>query len=301
MKLTLLGTSAGEGYPGFWCECPNCAAARRMGGKNVRGNGCSMLDEDVLIDMNEHFFEMTPRMDIHPARIDTLLVTHPHRDHFTPMLLSQRAMPAECVGMTIEQLQAYISPSFTLLPMLHVYGNRFVEEAIRAVPGLMESAERCRFTFHRLEAGTEMQIKENLSVLPIASIHTETPGFAYNYIIRRDGKTLLYASDTGGYTPDMYNYSQETDVYKIWADMVCFDKNTKPIGAHHFCAFYGRRDGTHYKLDDYEIMMKYRDHMVMNGRIPDALSGAMANQMYVATFDTQEELDQFYSDMEEKF
>ena len=203
MKLTLLGTSAGEGYPGFWCECPNCAAARRMGGKNVRGNGCSMLDEDVLIDMNEHFFEMTPRMDIHPAQIDTLLVTHPHRDHFTPMLLSQRAMPAECVGMTIEQLQAYISPSFTWLPMLHVYGNRFVEEAIRAVPGLMESAERCRFTFHRLEAGTEMQIKENLSVLPIASIHTETSGFAYNYIIRRDGKTLLYASDTGGYTPDM--------------------------------------------------------------------------------------------------
>lgn len=105
----------------------------------------------------------------------------------------------------------------------------------------------------------------------------------------------------GGYTPDMYNYSQETDVYKIWADMVCFNKNTKPTGAHHFCAFYGRRDGTHYKLDDYEIMMKYRDHMVMNGRIPDALSGAMANQMYVATFDTQEELDQFYSDMEEKF
>ena len=105
----------------------------------------------------------------------------------------------------------------------------------------------------------------------------------------------------GGYTPDMYNYSQETDVYKIWADMVCFNKNTKPTGAHHFCAFYGRRDGTHYKLDDYEIMMKYRDHIVMNGRIPDALSGAMANQMYVATFDTQEELDQFYSDMEEKF
>ena len=105
----------------------------------------------------------------------------------------------------------------------------------------------------------------------------------------------------GGYTPDMYNYSQETDVYKIWADMVCFNKNTKPTGAHHFCAFYGRRDGTHYKLDDYEIMMKYRDHMVMNGRIPDALSGAMANQMYVATFDTQEELDRFYSDMKEKF
>ncbi len=101
----------------------------------------------------------------------------------------------------------------------------------------------------------------------------------------------------GGYTPEMYNFSQETDVYKIWADMVAYDANTKPIGNHHFCAFYGRRDGRTYRLDDYEITLKYRDHLKMWGRIPDALSGAMANQMYVCTFDTQEELDQFYKDM----
>ncbi len=101
----------------------------------------------------------------------------------------------------------------------------------------------------------------------------------------------------GGYTPEMYNYSQETDVYKIWADMVAFDKNTKPIGNHHYCAFYGRRDGKTYKLDDYEIMMKYKDNMKMWGRIPEALSGAMANQMYVGNFDTEEEMNQFYRDM----
>ena len=102
---------------------------------------------------------------------------------------------------------------------------------------------------------------------------------------------------SGGYTPEMYNYSQETDVYKIWADMVAFDCNTKPVGAHHFCAFYGRRDGRRYKLDDYEVMMKYGSKMVMWGRIPDALSGAMANQMYVANFDTEEEMMAFYKDM----
>ena len=101
----------------------------------------------------------------------------------------------------------------------------------------------------------------------------------------------------GGYTPEMYNYSQETDVYKIWADMVCFDTNTKPIGKSHFCAFYGRRDGTVYKMDDYEVMAKYGSRMVMHGRIPEALSGAMANQMYVANFDTEEELEEYYKDL----
>ena len=34
----------------------------------------------------------------------------------------------------------------------------------------------------------------------------------------------------------------------------------------------------------------------MVSRIPDALSGAMGNQMYVANFPTKEEMDAFYAD-----
>lgn len=101
----------------------------------------------------------------------------------------------------------------------------------------------------------------------------------------------------GGYTPDMYNFSQETDVYKIWADMVCFDINTIPVGAHHYCAFYGRRDEREYKMSDEEIMEKYGKNMVMADRIPDALSGAMANRMFVANFDDEDEMNQYYADL----
>jgi hypothetical protein len=32
-------------------------------------------------------------------------------------------------------------------------------------------------------------------------------------------------------------------------------------------------------------------------RIPDVLAGAMGNQMYVAVFPTQEEMDAFYGDV----
>ncbi len=44
-------------------------------------------------------------------------------------------------------------------------------------------------------------------------------------------------------------------------------------------------------------MQKYQDNMRMVDRIPDALSGAMGNQMYVATFSTREEMEQFYADV----
>jgi biotin carboxylase len=102
----------------------------------------------------------------------------------------------------------------------------------------------------------------------------------------------------GGYTPDMYNFAYETDVYKIWADMIAFDKCTLPMDRpHHHCAFMGRRDGKNYKLDDNAVMAKYGSSMKMWGRIPDALSGAMANQMYVCNFDTEEEVQAFFYDL----
>ena len=105
---------------------------------------------------------------------------------------------------------------------------------------------------------------------------------------------------SGGFTPDMYNYAYETDVYKIWADMIAFDESTKPIGNRHFCAFCGRRDGDPYKLDRNAVMERYGAGMMMEGRIPDALSGAMGNEMFMCNFDTEEAMWQYYHDLMER-
>jgi len=102
---------------------------------------------------------------------------------------------------------------------------------------------------------------------------------------------------SGGFTPDMLNFGQSTDVYKIWADMIAFDHTDKPSGEHAYCAFAGLRDDVNYVMSHEDIMAKYGHQMRMVERIPDALSGAMGNQMYVATFPTKEELEQFYADV----
>jgi hypothetical protein len=101
----------------------------------------------------------------------------------------------------------------------------------------------------------------------------------------------------GGFTPDMINFAHSTNVYKIWADMIAFDHTDVPGGEDSFCAFAGLRDGKDFVLSHDDIMARYGENMRMVGRIPDALSGAMGNQMYVATFPTQEAMDQFYADV----
>ena len=101
----------------------------------------------------------------------------------------------------------------------------------------------------------------------------------------------------GGFTPDMINFARSTNVYKIWADMIAFGGTDLPVGEHFYCAFAGRRDGKHFVYSHEQIMQKYQDNMRMVDRIPDALSGAMGNQMYVANFSTREGMEQFYSDV----
>ena len=98
----------------------------------------------------------------------------------------------------------------------------------------------------------------------------------------------------GGFSPDMMNFANSTNVYKIWADMIAFDKSTLEDGEHAFCAYAGRRDGKNFAMDHEAIMEKYGESMKMVGRIPDVLADAMGNQMYVATFPTKQKLDAFY-------
>ena len=102
---------------------------------------------------------------------------------------------------------------------------------------------------------------------------------------------------SGGVTPDMIDFAHSTDVYKIWADMIAFDRSTMPIGEHAYCAFAGRRDGKAFSMSHSDIIEKYGMNIKMMERIPDVLSGAMGNQMYVAVFNSQKEMNAFYEDI----
>lgn len=102
----------------------------------------------------------------------------------------------------------------------------------------------------------------------------------------------------GGFTPDMINFAHNVDVYKIWADMVAFDRRTMPdLQDNYYCVFAGRRDNAEYWMDHQQIIEKYQYAMVMSPRIPQALSAAMGDQSYIARFRTEQERDEFLFDV----
>ena len=105
----------------------------------------------------------------------------------------------------------------------------------------------------------------------------------------------------GGYMPDMMDFAHSTDVYQLWADMICFDERRLPENPdQQYCVFFGQRDHFHYVHSQQDIMAKYGSRIKMNERMPEVLSTAMGNQMYTALLPTKEDMDEFVKYVGEK-
>ena len=131
MKLTFLGTGAGETYPGYWCECPHCTYARKHRGKNLRTNSSMVIDEELLIDMGPSCFDNAARFGVNLSKLKTLLVTHPHEDHLYPQHLHWRNTDESLLPLTYVEKMRHGGPRFTDIPQLNIYGNSFVMETLR--------------------------------------------------------------------------------------------------------------------------------------------------------------------------
>ena len=58
----------------------------------------------------------------------------------------------------------------------------------------------------------------------------------------------------GGFTPDMMDFAGTTDVYKIWADMIAYDRTDIHPGERKYCAFAGRRGHKDFVMSHEDIM-----------------------------------------------
>ena len=102
---------------------------------------------------------------------------------------------------------------------------------------------------------------------------------------------------SGGFSPDMMDFACTTDIYKMWADMIAFDKTEMHPGERQYCAFAGRRDGKRFVLSHEAVMEKYRQNIRMEDRLPEVLADAMGNQIYIAVFPTRHEMENFFQDI----
>ena len=173
MNIRLLGTGAADGIPGFFADDMVSRYARDHGGKDVRTRSAALVDGVLKIDLPPDTLTQLHRDRLDARDWTALIFTHSDDDH-----------------IAVDELQYAMVP-FTELDYLPftIFANKHVSGEIqcRYPDWPMEMVET-----HSFEAFEH----SGYTVTPVKATHIEHED-CQNLIIQSEGKSLLYATDTG--------------------------------------------------------------------------------------------------------
>ena len=211
MKFQFLGTAAAEGIPAIFCECAVCQEARAKKGKEIRTRSQALIDDVLLIDFNADTYMHFLNNDIIGSKIKTCLVTHTHMDHLQPEELTMR-LPGFGNNQSAETLTFYGSDSVGKKMSEALYEGR--------------NAKSYRFEHAAMYKPFEA---DGYRITAMYAVHDPTSG-PYIYLIEKDGKTVLYAHDTGYFHESVWNYLAATKPYIHLASLDCTAANEPVMG-----------------------------------------------------------------------
>lgn len=193
--MIFYGTSAAEGIPNPFCSCSVCSNARTKRGREIRRRSMLRLDERLCIDLGaDAFQEAIEYGDF--TKLQHVLVSHTHEDHFNYMMMNVRNMSIE---RTTEPLHYYFTDqAYDIVD--------FYRQSRPIMKGMTSDLEaRDIVAFHKLEFNDKVTIS-GMEVTPLRGNHLGNMGESCaNYLIERpDGKKIYYGVDTGWYLPETF-------------------------------------------------------------------------------------------------
>lgn len=182
MQIRLLGTGGADGIPGFCSNSRVSCVARREGGKEIRSRASAIVDQGLKIDLPpDTYFQLTQNC-LSATDWTALVFTHSHEDHFAVGELQYGLYP-----FTEDEFLSYA-----------IYGNAAICDGI---------AERypnwpieCVLT-KSFEPFKHM----NYVITPFEANHADDED-SQNLLIESGGKTLIYATDTGIWPTESWEF-----------------------------------------------------------------------------------------------
>lgn len=85
----------------------------------------------------------------------------------------------------------------------------------------------------------------------------------------------------GGLTVDMWDWANDIDFYRAWADVLVQGTADLPTTRPYYCFWAGRKTGKAYRLSHDEVLARFRDLLVHYERVDDVFSPAIGNFGYI--------------------
>ncbi|OAS14749.1 MBL fold metallo-hydrolase [Paenibacillus oryzisoli] len=201
--MRFYGTSAAEGIPNPFCSCSVCNNAREVGGAEIRRRSMFRINEEMCIDLGADSFQQAMEYGDF-TKLQHVLVSHTHEDHFNYMMMNVRNMAIERLK---EPLHFYLTDkAYDIVD--------FYRQSRPIMKGMTADLEaRGIVAFHKLAFNETVTI-DGMDVTPLRGNHKGNMGEnCANYLIQQlDGTKLFYGVDTGWYLPDAFKELENTSL-----------------------------------------------------------------------------------------
>lgn len=224
MQLRFLGTSAAGGFPNPHCACENCLAARAEGGKSIRFQSSAMIDDDLIIDFGPDLLGAAMRHCVDFTTVHWALQTHPHHDHLLPLHAVARS--ASWAAQRVPPLTWFGAEA-----TVHAVVDNLGKSASKMDMAIDDPERAAKLHFITITPWQELRFGPYL-VQTIAANHDPSVN-PMLFAIERDGRRLLYGTDTTSLSDDTWPRLAELG----WTfDVVVFDHNDghmRPVSHTH--------------------------------------------------------------------
>lgn len=85
----------------------------------------------------------------------------------------------------------------------------------------------------------------------------------------------------GGYTTDMFNYANDIDIYRAWAQLLVAGRADLSYSRKYHCCYASRKNSISYRHSHEEIMARHGRNMVQVVSVPGVFSSALGDIGYI--------------------
>jgi len=118
----------------------------------------------------------------------------------------------------------------------------------------------------------------------VAAFDVRERPFHFEYFHRPDGAYValeVNMRQPGGLTVDMWDYANEIDFYRAWAEVVVRGTTEVATERPFACLWAGRKDARSYRLSHAEALLRAGDRLLFHSRVEPVFAAAIGDDGYV--------------------
>lgn len=162
-------------------------------------------------------------------------------------------------------------------------GNVVFSSSLRYSKGVMdavnEDSDIYYYTVREIEPALEEAGRKTLRAFDVRERF-----FHFEFFMMDDGSFMpleVNMRPPGGFTLDMFNYANDFDAYKAWAEILVHGKSSQQAKRPYFVIYIGRKDHIPYNMSHSDVLNEYEPLICMQERMNTAFSRAIGNHGYV--------------------